>query len=506
MAAGGMSVLVSMTGIRKSFGGVHALRGVDFELRAGEVHGLVGENGAGKTTLMRILAGATQPDAGEIRLAGQFVRFRSPWAAQQAGIALIHQELMLVPTLSVAENIALGHMPAAAGVIDRRQLAERARDVLQRLAMPLPPWVEIRRLSVAQRQIVAIARALSLNARVLIMDEPTAVLSEREVRHLFDVIRQLRAEGVGIVYVSHRLEEVFEIADRVTVLRDGLRVGTAPTAELDRDRLIAMMVGRAWEQERRRETEPSDEPALVVEDLSDGRGVGPCSLVVHRREVVGLAGLVGAGRSELAQLIIGARRRASGRVLLHGRPFNPRLPRHCLDAGLAYVPEDRQAQGLFPMLSLADNLMMPTYRGAMAGPVISLRRLLDRAGELIRRLDIRPPMPRQLVRAFSGGNQQKAVLGRWLNLSPSVFIFDEPTRGIDVAAKAAVHSLIRELADAGAAIVLISSELPELLSLSDRILAMREGRIVADLPREQADEQKILSLILGAKNDRPDAA
>ncbi len=501
-----MSVLVSMTGIRKSFGGVHALRGVDFELRAGEVHGLVGENGAGKTTLMRILAGATQPDAGEIRLAGRVVRFRSPWAAQQAGVALIHQELMLVPTLSVAENIALGHMPAAAGVIDRRKLAEAARQVLQRLAMPLPPWVEVRRLSVAQRQIVAIARALSLNARVLIMDEPTAVLSQREVRHLFEVIRQLRAEGVGIVYVSHRLEEVFELADRVTVLRDGLRVGTVPAAELDRDRLISMMVGRAWEQERRRQTEPSDEPALVVEELTDGRGVGPCSLVVHRREVVGLAGLVGAGRSELAQLIIGARQRAGGHVVLEGKPFEPRLPRQCITAGLAYVPEDRQAQGLFPMLSLADNLMMPTYRGACRGPIISFRRMLQRTAELIHRLDIRPPMPRQVVRAFSGGNQQKAVLGRWLNLSPRVFIFDEPTRGIDVAAKAAVHSLIRELADAGAAILLISSELPELLSLSDRILAMREGRIVADLPRAQADEQKILSLILGAKNERPDAA
>ncbi len=487
-----------MVEIRKSYGGVQALRGVDFDLDEGEIHGLVGENGAGKSTLMRVLAGATQPDAGVLELAGRPVRWSSPNAAQHAGVALLHQELVLVPTLSVAENVTLGHMPGGPAFVDRRRMVAQAEELLDRLRMALDPDAQVRALSVAQRQMVAVARALSLHARILIMDEPTAVLSRAEVEHLFAVLHELRQQGVAIVYVSHRLEEVFQLTDRVTVLRDGEAVGTLPTRELDRPALIGMMVGRAWERERRRSTEPAADAVLEVRDLTDGRGLGPCSLDLRRREVLGLAGLVGSGRSDLAQLIIGARHRTGGHVLLHGRPFRPRLPRYCLRAGVAYVPEDRQVQGLFPLLSLADNLLMPSYHGALSGPLISLRRVRDRVADLARRLDLRPSDPATVVRALSGGNQQKVVLGRWLNLTPDVFLLDEPTRGIDVGAKAAVHELIRALADAGVCILLISSDLPELLSLSDRVLAMREGRIVAELARHEATEERVLSHVLGA--------
>lgn len=493
--------LVRMTDIHKSYAGVRALRGVDFELRAGEVHALVGENGAGKSTLVRILAGATHADDGRIEISGTAVHLPNPAAAQHAGIALLHQELMLVPTLSVAENIALGHMPARCGLLQRERIEAEARSLLAMLRVELDPWRRVRGLSVAHRQMVALARALSLKARVLILDEPTAVLSRAEVEHLFSVIRQLKQSGVGVIYVSHRLEEVFALADRVTVLRDGERVGTVPTQELDREKLIQMMVGRAWERERRRSTRPSEEVVLQVRELTDGEGVGPCSFVVHRHEVVGLAGLVGTGRSELAHLIVGARRRAGGEVLVHGRPFDPRLPADCLRWGVAHVPEDRQSEGLFPMLSLVDNVLMPSYYGAVKAGFISYASAVGRVGELARRLDIRPVAPWMLGRAFSGGNQQKMILARRLNLAPDVFILDEPTRGIDVAAKAAVHDLIRTLADEGGAILLISSDLPELLSLSDRVLAMREGRIVAELPRERATEQSVLSHILGRVSD-----
>jgi len=492
---------LQMHQIAKNYGGVQALRGVDLDLYEGEVHGVVGENGAGKSTLMRILAGATQPDAGSLELDGQPIVFPSPAAAQAAGIALLHQELMLVPTLTVAENVALGHMPGGRVLVDRRAMASLARELLDWLGMELDPWREVRTLSVAQRQMVAVARALSLKARIIILDEPTAVLSQAEVEHLFSVVEQLRQEGKALIYVSHRLEEVFRLADRVTVLRDGERMGTFPTSELDRDKLISLMVGRAWQRERQRSTTPGTRALLQVRDISDGHGVGPCSFELREREVLGLAGLVGSGRSELAHMIIGARRRASGEVLLKGQPFAPRLPRQCLGAGVAYVPEDRQVQGLFAVLSVTDNLLLPLYHGAMAGPLISLRRASARVRELAQRLDLRPADPGLAVRALSGGNQQKVVLGRWLNLAPEVFLLDEPTRGIDVGAKAAVHDLIRELADAGAGVLLISSDLPELLSLSDRVLAMREGRIVAELTREEADEETVLSHILGARTD-----
>jgi len=486
--------------IHKRFPGVHALDDVSFAVAPGEVHALVGENGAGKSTLMKILAGAVQPDEGEIRMDGQSVTFTGPRDGQERGIGIIYQELNLVDALSVAENVFLGDLPRRPRMhwrTDRPELRRRTAELLARVGSHVSPETPVRILSVAQKQMVEIARALARNVRVLILDEPTSSLTAQETATLFGIIAGLRKRGVGIVYISHRLEEVFAIAQRVTVFRDGKLVGTLPVAEATEDGLVRMMVGRDLSHlfVRARETE-----GPVRLDVRGLRRVGvleDVSFSVRTGEVVGLAGLVGAGRTELARCIFGADRSDGGEILLDGEPVTIHSPRDAVRLGIGLVPEDRKLQALILRMAVRENISLPVL-DRLGSPIFPSRKqereLVD---GFIDGLRIRTPSMEQRVGALSGGNQQKVVLARWLATEPKILILDEPTRGIDVGAKAEVHALIARLAEQGVAILMISSELPEILGMSHRVLVMREGRIVADLPREEATEERIVAAATG---------
>ncbi|MHB1426939.1 MAG: sugar ABC transporter ATP-binding protein [Gemmataceae bacterium] len=487
-----------MRGIVKSFPGVRALRGVDLELRGGEVLALVGENGAGKSTLIKVLGGAQPPDAGSIHLNGQAARFANPLDARQSGISIIYQEFNLVPTLTARENIFLGQEPARAGFVRRGEEQRRARELFARLGVAVESGIPCRELSVAQQQLVEIARALAFDARIVVMDEPSATLTPQEVERLFAIIRDLRTRGIGIIYVSHRLEEIFAIADRVLVLRDGAAVDYRPIGESTRDELIRLMVGRRLEEEFPKRQVRIGPPRLVVRGLTRGRKVRDVSFEVRRGEVVGLTGLVGAGRTETARLIFGADRREAGTIELDGRMLDIRSPRHAIRAGIVLLTEDRKEQGLVISQSVRDNFALPNLdRFSVLGFVRRRgeRQALSRHIEALR---IRLADPEQPVRNLSGGNQQKVVLAKWLERDCEVLLFDEPTRGIDVGAKVEIYRLINELAAAGKAILLISSELPEVLGMSDRILVMHEGRLtgeIADVSR--ATQEEILRLAVG---------
>ncbi len=493
-----MSALLAVHGLRKAFPGVEALRGVDFDVRPGEVHALIGENGAGKSTLIKILAGAHARDAGRVVLRGREVELRDPPEALAAGISVIYQEFNLVPTLSVAQNIFLGREPGRAGWVDRGALLRRVGAMLADLGLAIDPRAPVRTLGVAERQMVEITKALSRSAQLLIMDEPTAPLTNREVEILFEVIRRLKAQGLGIIYISHRLDEVFAIADRVTVLRDGTRILSEAVSQMDIGRLVFAMVGRHLEAES---GGPPGEPGPVVleaDGLADGDRIRGVSLRVRAGEVVGLAGLVGSGRSELAHLLFGATRAAAGTVRLEGRDIGRLGVGGRIAAGLAMVPEDRKLQGLVLGLTVRDNATLATLhryrhwgllrRGAQEGSVA--RRIAE--------LRIHARGPRHPVRALSGGNQQKVILARWLDAGARALILDEPTRGVDVGAKAEIYGLIRRLQGAGAGILLISSDLPEVLRLSDRVLVMRGGRLAGEVPRATAIQETVLRLMMGA--------
>ena len=485
--------VLEVEGLEKSFPGVKALSGVRFEVRAGEVHALLGENGAGKSTLIKIVSGVYRPDAGTIRIDGRETRFASPQEAQAAGIATVYQELLLFPDLTVAENIFLGHAPRSRwGGIDWRRMRARAAAILASLDIhELDPSAPVRSLSVANRQRVEIAKALSLNARVLILDEPTAALPEADVVRLFDTVRRLRARGVGVVYISHRMAEIFTLADRVTVLRDGQYVATRPVARTTEPELIAMMVGRTIDQLFPKGAATVGEPVLEVRDLVAPPVVRGVSLIVRKGEIVGLAGLIGSGRSELAQAVFGITPRASGEIRLAGRPARIASAGEAKRQGIAYVPEDRATQGLVRPMTVRENVSLAVLRRIAKHGFID-RGAEDRlARDAIRRFNIRAFGPEQVAGKLSGGNQQKVVLGKWLAAEPRLLIMDEPTRGIDVGAKAEIHKLMRELADAGLGVLMISSELPEILGMSDRILVMREGKIVAEFARGEADQETI---------------
>ncbi|MDI3261077.1 MAG: sugar ABC transporter ATP-binding protein [Sinobacteraceae bacterium] len=482
--------LVEMQGITKAFGPVRVLEGVDFTLLPGEVHALMGENGAGKSTLIKILAGIHRPDAGSIRVDGQAVEIGSVADAERAGIAVIHQELNLIPELSVAENLFLGHEPARLGLLHRRAMRERARDWLTRVGLEaLPVDTPVRRLSVGQQQLVEIARALGQHARVLVMDEPTTALTEHETTTLFALIRELRAQGAGIIYVSHRMEELFALCDRISVLRDGRLVGCRPVAGLSLDEVVRMMVGRPLKARfPQRERRPGA-VRLKVEALGN-RYVRDVGFEVRAGEVLGIAGLMGAGRTEILRLLFGLARAESGRIELDGRSLLPRSPVEAIGAGLALVPEDRKTQGLVLDLSVRENITLARVP-ARAG-VIERRRERHLVSELIARLKIRTRDMEQAVRMLSGGNQQKVVLARWLALRPRVLLLDEPTRGVDVGGKAEIYELINALAGQGTAIVMVSSELPEVLAMSDRILVMHEGRATAWFDAADANQERIM--------------
>ena len=486
--------------IDKRFPGVHALDDVSLSVAAGEVHAVVGENGAGKSTLMKILSGAQGPDRGTIRVDGQAVTIESPRAAQELGIITIYQELSLVDTLSVGENIFLGDLPTRPGAswqVDWPTVWRRSTELLDRVGARVRPQTPVRHLSVAQKQMVEIARALARNVRVLILDEPTSSLTERETEKLFEIITQLQRRDVGIIYISHRLGEVFQIAQRVTVLRDGKVVGSLPVRDASEDMLVRMMVGRDLSR-LFTEARLSDAPVrLEVRGLSRRGVLHDVSFSVRGGEVVGLAGLVGAGRTELARCLFGADPINSGEIVLDGSKVDIRTPGDAVDLGIALVPEDRKLQALILSMGVRENLSLPVLDRLGSPFVPSRGRERALVTDYIKSLRIRTPHMEQRISALSGGNQQKVVIARWLATKPKVLILDEPTRGIDVGAKAEVHAVIARLAEQGVAILMISSELPEILGMSHRILVMRGGRIVTDISRQHASEESIMAAATG---------
>ena len=482
-------IVLKMTHVSKYFGGVAALRDVHFELHRGEVHALMGENGAGKSTLMKILAGIHRPDSGTIEIDGQDVSIQSPHGAQSLGISIIHQELNLAPHLSVAENLWMGREPRTRwGLLDTVRLQQATVDALREVGATFSPSTPVGALSTGQQQLVEIAKSLSQNARILIMDEPTASLSEREAQTLFEIIHRLRERGIAIVYISHRMEEVYALSDRVTVLRDGQWVATNERANSTPETLIPQMVGRTLHDLYAHDAAPQDETVLEVRDLCGG-WLPPNSFQVRRGEIVGLAGLIGAGRTELARLIFGADQPRSGEVLVEGNPVSIGEPRDAIRAGIALVPESRKEQGLFLRLGVGENIAMAGLPQLSRAGVLRKPQVRQTAQEYVENLGIRTASLEQSVSGLSGGNQQKVVLAKWLALRPKVLLLDEPTRGVDIGAKAEIYRIINQLAHDGVAIVMISSELPEVLGVSHRVLVMHEGRIVAELPATTSPEE-----------------
>jgi ribose transport system ATP-binding protein len=483
--------------ISKSFPGVQALSRVDFEVETGEIHALVGENGAGKSTLTKIIAGAYQPDAGHIELGGASVRWDSPGDAKRRGIHVIYQELILFPELSVAENIFIGNeRRRATGAIDYRRTFAEASDILKRLGAELDPRMRVGELSVANQQMVEIARALVQNVKLLVLDEPTAVISSREVEQLFKRLRALRAEGVAIIYISHRLDEVFELSDRVTVLKDGALIGTQATAAMTRDRLISMMVGRdlAHLFPPKRPFQPDRPIVLRTNDLTIAGRVADASIELRAGEIVGLAGLVGAGRSELAFGIFGALPIASGTVTVGGIEYTSMTPAQAIALGIGLVTEDRKAQGLAMLLDVAANVSASSLAEFTSYGLLTRREERAVAQKAIRDYGIACRGSRTDVATMSGGNQQKVIVARWARTCRSVLILDEPTRGVDIGAKQEIYRIMHDLADAGIAILMISSELPEIVGMADRAIVMRERRIVGEVSGDAISEEVILGM------------
>jgi ribose transport system ATP-binding protein len=496
--------LVAMHGVAKSFPGVRALDGCSFELFAGEVHALVGENGAGKSTLMKVLAGVHRADQGTIRVAGREVAIASPRAARDLGISIIHQELSLLPHLTVAQNLFIGREPRRLRfLVDDRATIEQARALLDRLGIRLDPRARVGELSVARQQMVEIARALSLDARVLIMDEPTAALTDAEVAELFRITRGLRAGGVGIVHISHRLEELPVISDRITVMRDGRTIETLATRDASIEQIIRLMVGRdlhdaapAIPDGAGREPGREDAREIVLElrGVSRGRALRDISFVLRRGEIVGMAGLIGAGRTEVARAIFGADRIDAGEIRVRGRTVRIRSPRDAVRHGIAYLSEDRKRFGLALGMDVESNLVLATLRRFLGWlGTVRTGQTQATARRYVDALRIRTPSLRQRARNLSGGNQQKIVIGKWLAAESEILLFDEPTRGIDVGAKREIYRLLDELAAQGKSILMISSELPEVLRMSHRILVMCEGRITGELPGG-ASQEDIMTL------------
>jgi ribose transport system ATP-binding protein len=502
-----MALLLEMRGISKRFGGTQALDRVDFSLDRGEVVGLLGENGAGKSTLIKILAGVHRMDQGAIFIDGKPVTLQTPQDAQRLGIAVIYQELNLTPNQTVAENVFLHHpqrmngILGKIGIIDHRRRERETASLLAQLGIT---GLDLRRkvgeLSVAFQQLTEIAKALALEARLIVMDEPTSALPDEEVDHLFEIIRRLRERGLGVVFVSHRLNEVRAICDRIVVLRDGKNAGALPVNEASDDRIIAMMVGRSIDNLYPKRLATPGDVVLEVQGLTRRGIIEDISFHLRAGEVVGLAGLVGSGRTEVARAIFGADRIDKGTIRLNGTPVRIRSPQDARSLGIGYVPEDRKVQGLVPGMTVRDNVTLAVLRQlARAGHVVDRSVLEGVARRYVHELHLRPLRTDLPVGSLSGGNQQKVVLAKWLAVDLKVLLLDEPTRGIDVGAKAEIHGLIDELAHRGMAILLISSELPEVLAMSDRILVMSEGRLVGELSREEATQERILALASGRK-------
>ncbi|MFI1722329.1 sugar ABC transporter ATP-binding protein [Streptomyces sp. NPDC020489] len=494
------SPLLALRGIGKSFLGVRVLDGVDLQVRPGEVHAVVGENGAGKSTLMKVVSGVHQPDEGTVEFAGAPRTFRSPREARQAGIGIVYQELTLLPERTVAENVCLGREPLRRGLVDRRAMLSHTAELLASIGEgSLPPGTRVGRLGVAQQQVVEIVKALSLDARLLIMDEPTAALADHEVDQLYALVRRLQEQGIGVLYVSHRLREVFDLSSRITVLKDGRAVATLNTANTSADELVRHMVGRELSSYYPGPAQPQElGPVRLTVRGGGNRKLHGIDLRLRAGEVLGVGGLQGSGRSALARALFGAAPFSTGQVTVDGAPVRLRSPRAAIRAGIAYVSEDRKGEGIVAEQSVLDNALL-------AGRAVRPARLgrgarTARVRELLAAVELRAAGENQEVRFLSGGNQQKVVLARWLALAPRILLFDEPTRGIDVGAKSAIHDLVRRLARDGAAVLMVSSELPELLGMSDRIVVMRDGRIAGELPAG-ATEEDVVALAVGTARE-----
>jgi ABC-type sugar transport system ATPase subunit len=495
-------IICKVEGVTKTFSGVTALQDVSFTVRRGEIHGIVGENGAGKSTLMNILSGVFHPDHGTVELDGVPVHFRDPREAQRRGVAMIHQELSLARAMTVADNIFQGRMLTNRfGFIQARRMADESRQHLAALGVvDIDPHTLVKHLSVSQMQLIEIAKAVSLDAKLLIMDEPTSSLTTGEITKLLEIMRGLRAKGVSILFITHKLEEVLGVADRITVLRDGRYLDTLAAGEVSTEQLVTLMVGREFERRPHRQflTDFSDrEVVLEVQDLCVGDRVRNASFVLHRGEVLGLTGLVGAGRTELLQGILGYTPATSGTIQVDGKVVDIRHPSDALRLGMGMVPENRKEQGVFLRLSVLDNLTMAHLR-TLAGPLglVDRRRAAEAAGRYVSELAIKTPSLGQLAQNLSGGNQQKAVIGRWLMHGPRILFLDEPTHGIDVGAKAEIYRIIDAISRQGVSVVLLSSELPEVLNLCDRIMVMHRGEIRGVLAHHEADQVSIMRLTL----------
>jgi len=488
-------VLLEMEGIHKRFPGVHALNDVSLTVKTGEVHALVGENGAGKSTLMKVLNGIYEKDAGRVLYKGSEVRIDSPLRAQRLGIGMIHQELNLMPHLTVAENIFIGKEPKIMGLfLDKTRANREAKALLESMRLDIRPDVLVKDLTVAKQQMVEIAKVLSYNSELLIMDEPTAALTESEIQELFRFIRGLRAAGHGVIYISHRLDELWEISDRITVMRDGQYVDTVDTKDVTREQIISMMVGRAIYEEPKQRSNVQAGASVVLEAKHlTAHIVKDVSFLLHKGEILGFAGLMGAGRTETMRALFGADPRAGGEIYLNGKKVEINSPSDAVRLGIGYLSEDRKAFGISVGLSLKDNCVMASWDSYMKGIFVDDRKAVGVTKEYIKKINIKTPSVHQLVRYLSGGNQQKTVVAKWLIRNCDILIFDEPTRGIDVGAKSEIYKLMNHLAEEGKSIVMISSELPELLRMSDRIIVMCEGCVTGEIDISEATQTSIMT-------------
>ncbi|WP_367398221.1 sugar ABC transporter ATP-binding protein [Paenibacillus sp. MSJ-34] len=492
--------ILEIKNVSKTFSGVKALSDISFDVRKGEILGLIGENGAGKSTLIKILAGAHQKDSGEILLNGEPFEVRHPIEAQNLGLSVIYQEFNLIPSLSVVENIYLGKLPLKNGLVNWKKLKEDAIQVLEQLNLDINVMEKVSNLSVAKQQMVEISKALATKANVLIMDEPTATLTGEETEILLRQVRELKAKGITIIFVSHRLEELFSVCDRIAVLRDGTYVGTKDTCDLTKDSLIEMMVGRPLDQTfPEKEVKEFKEEVLAVKGLCRGKYVKNVSFTLHKGEILGVAGLVGAGRTELARLIFGADRPDAGEIFLRSKAVTFKSPHQAIKNGIGLVPEDRKNQGLVIELSVRENAMMANLGNAIVNGLVHPKKEIEITEKYIQELQIKTSNVNQIVKRLSGGNQQKVVLGKWMNADTDVLIFDEPTRGIDVGAKAEIYKLIISMAGQGKSIILISSELSEIIGLSDNVLVMYEGEITGTLSKHEVTQERIMYHATGGR-------
>lgn len=491
-------ILLEMKGIGKTFPGVKALEGVNLTVREGQVHALLGENGAGKSTLIKILSGAYSKDEGQIFFEGQPVEIKSPQDAQNLGISTIYQEFNLAPHLTIAENIFIGHLPKRGPLVDWAAARVRAQEILNSLGVELSVDTPTSTLSVAEQQLVEIAKALNRKTRILIMDEPSAVLGEKDLENLFGVVRTLQASGIGIIYISHRLKEIFELADEVTVLKDGRYVDTKAIADVTMDDLVRLMIGRDLQDVYPKRTAVPGDVLLEVKNVARSKLVHDVSFKLHAGEIVGFAGITGSGRTEVARVIFGADP-YTGEMLISGKPYKARSPEDAIAHGIALVTEDRKGQGLLLKLPVTANTTISGLKRLTRFGLIKLREELNLVKEMIRQLSIKTPSPNFLVVNMSGGNQQKVILARWLSIGTRIFIMDEPTRGIDVGSKSEIYQIMADLTSKGVGIIMISSELPEVLGMSDRIMVMRQGTIVKELSRAEASEEAIMLHAVGTE-------